>query len=46
MGDSGNDIAMFKEFYENSYCIAKANINVRKHAKHVIRYFDDIEKEI
>ena len=36
VGDSGNDISMFKAFYENSYVMAKAYPSVKKHAKHVI----------
>lgn len=36
VGDSGNDISMFKLFYENSFCMAKAYPSVKKHAKHVI----------
>ena len=36
VGDSGNDISMFKLFYENSYCMAKGYPSVKKHAKHVI----------
>lgn len=36
VGDSGNDISMFKLFYENSYCMAKSYPSVKKHAKHVI----------
>lgn len=36
VGDSGNDISMFKNFYENSFCMAKASPSVKKHAKHVV----------
>lgn len=36
IGDSGNDIAMFTKFHENSYCMRKAYTSVRKYAKHTI----------
>lgn len=46
VGDSGNDIPMFKSFYENSYCISKAPTVVKKYAKHTVKYFDDFAKKI
>lgn len=36
VGDSGNDIQMFNEFHEHSYCMAHAYPSVKKYAKHVI----------
>lgn len=36
VGDSGNDITMFQEFYEHSYCMAHSYSSVKKYAKHVI----------
>lgn len=36
VGDSGNDIAMFQDFYENSYCMKHAYTSVRKYAKHTV----------
>ncbi len=36
VGDSGNDIAMFNRFHENSYCMAHAYPSVKKYAKHII----------
>lgn len=46
VGDSGNDISMFKEFPENSFCMSHASLSVSKYAKHVIKSFDDLEKFI
>lgn len=37
VGDSGNDIPMFKAFFENSYCISRAPSTVRKYAKHNVK---------
>ena len=36
VGDSGNDIAMFQKFHENSYCMMHSFTSVRKYAKHTI----------
>lgn len=36
VGDSGNDIAMFTEYHEHSYCMAHSYSSVKKYAKHVI----------
>lgn len=36
VGDSGNDIAMFQKFNENSYCMNHSFTSVRKYAKHTI----------
>ena len=36
VGDSGNDIAMFKKFHENSYVMAHAYPSVKKYAKYVV----------
>jgi len=44
VGDSGNDIAMFTEFYENSYCMKHAYTSVRKYAKHTISRVHKLEK--
>jgi Cof subfamily protein (haloacid dehalogenase superfamily) len=43
VGDSGNDIAMFKSF-ENSYCMDHAAPSVKKYAKHMIRRIPDLER--
>lgn len=44
VGDSGNDISMFKEYQENSFCMSHASLSVSKYAKHTIRRFEDIEQ--
>lgn len=46
VGDSGNDISMFKEFPENSFCMKHSPLSVSKYAKHVIKRFSDLEKFI
>ncbi len=46
VGDSGNDISMFNEFSENSFCMSHASLSVSKYAKHVIKRFSDLEKFI
>ena len=42
MGDSGNDIPMFKEFYENSFCVKHSNKSVKKYAKHHVKTFNQL----
>lgn len=44
VGDSGNDISMFKEYQEHSFCMSHAPLSVSKYAKHIIKNFEDIEK--
>ncbi len=44
VGDSGNDISMFNEFSEHSFCMEHSSPTVQKYAKHVIRRFSDLEK--
>lgn len=46
VGDSGNDISMFKEFHENSFCMSHSPNNVKKHAKTIIRRFHNLSKYI
>lgn len=46
VGDSGNDISMFNEFPEHSFCMKHASLSVSKYAKYVIRHFSDLEKFI
>ena len=46
VGDSGNDISMFTEFHENSFCMAQAPLSVSKYAKNQIRNFWELEKFI
>ena len=43
VGDSGNDISMFKEYQEQSFCMSHAPLSVSKYAKHTIKRFENIE---
>ena len=43
VGDSGNDISMFQAF-QNSFCMAQANEEVKREANHTIRRVHDLEK--
>ena len=36
IGDSGNDISMFKTFHEHSFCMSHAPENVKKYAKYTL----------
>lgn len=44
VGDSGNDISMFKDFKENSFCMSHSQKSVKKYAKHIIDKFIDLKK--
>ena len=44
VGDSGNDISMFEEFKEHSFCMSHSALSVSKHAKHTIKRFWEIEQ--
>lgn len=44
VGDSGNDIAMFTKFQENSYCMLHAFTSVRKYARHTISRVHKLDK--
>ncbi len=46
VGDSGNDISMFDDFYEGSYCMSHAAKSVQAHAKHIIKRWSDLEQEL
>ena len=46
VGDSGNDISMFDDFYEGSYCMSHAAKTVSSHAKHIIDKWSDIEEAL
>jgi Cof subfamily protein (haloacid dehalogenase superfamily) len=46
VGDSGNDISMFNEFPDNSFCMEHSPITVSKYASHSIRRLSDMEKFI
>lgn len=43
VGDSGNDISMFQEFYDNSFCLKHANKKVKKYAKTIIGRFHHLK---
>ena len=44
IGDSGNDISLFEEFYENSYVMFHARKEIKAKAKHVVNSVNDIRK--
>ena len=44
VGDSGNDISMFIEFPEHSFCMSHAALSVSKYASHTVDRFEEIEK--
>lgn len=46
VGDSGNDISMFKKFHKNSFCMSHSPITVRKYAKYNIDKFEDLSRYI
>lgn len=46
VGDSGNDISMFNEFHDHSFCLGHAHRKVKKFAKKIISRFHHLEKHI
>ena len=46
VGDSGNDISMFNEYQENSFCMSHAPLSVSKYAGHTLKRFSDLEQFI
>lgn len=46
IGDSGNDVCMFKEFYENSFCMEHSNSSIKKYAKTIVKNFNDLKDYI
>lgn len=44
VGDSGNDIPMFKEFPENSFCMSRAPETIKKYAKYTIDKYEDLSR--
>ena len=46
VGDSGNDISMFKAFPKHSFCMGHAPQNVKKHSKYIIDKFEDLSRYI
>ena len=43
VGDSGNDISMFKEYQEHSFCMSHAPLSVSKYASHTIKKFENVK---
>ena len=46
IGDSGNDISMFNEFHDNSFCMKHASNTVKKYAKHIVERVYNIKDYI
>lgn len=46
VGDSGNDVPMFRLYKEQSYCMSHAPKEVQAEARHVIDRVSDLEKEL
>lgn len=46
IGDSGNDVCMFREFYENSFCMKHSNSSIKKYAKTIIENVYEIKNYI
>ena len=46
VGDSGNDISLFKAFPKNSFCMGHAPDAVKKYAKYTIDKFEDLSRYI
>lgn len=46
IGDSGNDISMFKAFSENSFCMAHSQESVKKYAKYTVETIADLSRYI
>ena len=46
VGDSGNDITMFKEFHEHSFAMSHAPKSVKKYAKYSLDKYEDLSRYI
>ncbi len=46
VGDSGNDISMFKEFHEHSFAMSHAAKTVKKYAKYNLDKYEDLTRYI
>ena len=46
IGDSGNDVCMFKEFYEHSFCMRHSNSSIKKYAKTIVDNVYEIKNYI
>lgn len=44
VGDSGNDITMFQEYYDHSYCMAHSYSSVKKYAKNIISRVHNLDE--
>lgn len=44
IGDSGNDISMFKQFYEHSFVMKHAHSSVKRYAKHEVSRVYKLDK--
>lgn len=44
VGDSGNDISMFNDFHEHSYCMKHSYPSVKKYASHIISRVYKLDK--
>lgn len=44
VGDSGNDISMFKEFPENSFCMSRSSNIIKKYARYTINKIEDLSR--
>lgn len=42
VGDSGNDVPMFRAFHDNSYCMSHSRDSVKTEAAHVIKRVSDL----
>ena len=43
VGDSGNDVPMFRKYYENSFCMSHSRSGVQKNAQNIIDSFSDLK---
>lgn len=46
VGDSGNDIDMFKQYYQNSFCMEHSKPSIKKYAKHTVESVSDLRDYI
>lgn len=46
IGDSGNDVCMFKEFYDHSFCMKHSNSSIKKYAKTIVENVYDLKDYI
>ena len=44
VGDSGNDISMFNDFHEHSFCMKHSYPSVKKYASHIISRVYKLDK--